>query len=121
MQTELLVPFQASRTVATEDEQPELLIPFVTFHTAAVKEAQTELIIPFLIIRTAEKEEEQMELFIPFWTIHAAETSFERNSSLRGGLRPMSTRSKDLEVYFQIDPTSSSDSFGAKNYRQNDV
>ena len=62
-----------------------------------------------------------MEVFIPFWTIHAAKTSFERNSSLGGGLRPMSTRLKDLEVYFQIDPTSSSDSFGAKNYRQNDV
>ena len=77
VQTELLVPFQASRTVATEDEQPELLIPFVTFHTAAVKEAQTELIIPFWIIRAAEKEEEQTELFIPFWTIHTAKTSLQ--------------------------------------------
>ena len=83
VQTELLIPFQASRTVATEDEQPELLIPFVTFHTAAVKEAQTELIIPFWTIPAAEKEEEQMKLFILFRAFHTAINSFEHNSSLR--------------------------------------
>ena len=32
-----------------------------------------------------------------------------------------STSRKAYEVYFQMDPTSSLDSYGAKNYRQNDV
>jgi hypothetical protein len=35
-------------------------------------------------------------------------------------LRPMNTRWKALEVYFQTDPTSSFGSSKAKNNRQND-
>ena len=50
---------------------------------------------------------------------HELVTAPTTSSVLRLGRS--STSRKAYEVNFQMDPTSSSDSFGAKNYGQNDV
>ena len=85
-------------TMTSFADQTELLVLFATFRTAAAKELQMELIIPFWTIRSAETEEGKQNCssrFGPFMQ-QKLHSSVPLHSG--GGLRPMSTRWKDLEV-----------------------